>query len=209
MIRRAALFDFDGTLADSLRDVLAAYNAVAADLSVPAITTEQLMELRKLDHRAVLRELRVPLWKVPRIMTAVRAKLHADSHVAEPFPGIPEALRALERAGFQLGVVSSNSEENIRAFFERHALGLPAIMSCGVSLFGKAARLRKVLARHRLAAAQVAYVGDEVRDVEAGKQVGVRTVAVSWGYGGRGALAAAGADAIADATTQLATLLGA
>lgn len=200
---RTLLFDFDGTLADSLAEMLATFNEIAPQFDVVTVGQERAEQLRKLGSRGVLRELGIPLWKVPRIMSAVRGSLRARNHVAEPFAGLLNTLSGLAARGVRMGVVSSNEEPNIRAFFTHHALPQPDILSSGVSLFGKGARLRKVLARHRLDPACVAYVGDEVRDVEASRQAGVRSVAVSWGYAERGALVEAAPDLLLDAPAQL------
>jgi phosphoglycolate phosphatase len=200
------LFDFDGTLADSLDEMLATYNELAPQLEVVTVGQERARELRKFSARRVLRELGIPLWKVPRIMSAVRSTLRARDHVADPFAGLLSALATLAERGVRVGVVSSNEEPNIRAFFTRHGLAQPTILSSGASLFGKGGRLRRVLARHRLDPARVAYVGDEVRDVEASREAGVRSVAVSWGYAARGALIAAAPDLLVDTPEQLLTV---
>jgi phosphoglycolate phosphatase len=116
-------------------------------------------------------------------------------------------LERLAASGVRTGVLSSNTAPNVRAFLARHGFAAPEILSTGVSIFGKAARLRDVMQRHRLLAADVVYVGDEVRDIEACRAAGVRSVAVSWGYGERSALLAAAPDALVDAPEELVALL--
>lgn len=206
---RTALFDFDGTLADSLYEMLAIYNELAAELKVVTVGPERAEELRKLGAQAVIRELGIPMWKVPRVLKAVRSAQHARKQVAAPFAGILASLERLQQSGVQTGVVSSNSEPNVRAFFVRHGCTPPAILSTGVGLFGKGSRLKRVLAHHGLSAREVAYVGDEVRDIEASRTAGVRSVAVSWGYGEKNALLAARPDALVDAPDELVTALSA
>jgi phosphoglycolate phosphatase len=203
---RAALFDFDGTVADSLDGMLAIYNELAQQLGVVQVGPARAQALRKLGPRAAIRELDIPMWRVPRILSAVRRTWSERAQVAEPFAGMLQTLARLSEGGVKTGVLSSNTEANVRAFFAHHGCAQPSILSTGVSMFGKASRLRKVLARHALSAAQVAYVGDEVRDMEASKTAGVRSIAVSWGYGEREALRLAGPDALVDAPEELLAL---
>lgn len=208
-MQRAVLFDFDGTIADSLHEVLATYNALAPSLSVPVVRPEDVPVLRALEPREAMRTMGVPFFKLPRILTTVRGALRERGYVAQPFAGMPHALEALEAQGIRTGVVSSNAEANIRRFFEHHGLRAPSILSGGVSLFGKASRLGKVMAEHGLTAEGVTYVGDEVRDIEAGKKARVRTVAVSWGYGAEDALHAAAPDALVRSPQELIGVLAA
>ncbi len=204
---RTALFDFDGTLADSLATMLAIYNELAGQLNVTQVGPERAEELRKLGPHGVMCELGIPLWKAPRILGAVRRTLRERNQVPAPFAGVQSALERLAAGGVRTGVLSSNTAPNVRAFFARHGFAAPAIVSTGVSIFGKAGRLKSVMARHGLLAAEVVYVGDEVRDIEACRAAGVRSVAVSWGYGERSALLAAAPDVLVDAPEELAALL--
>lgn len=204
---RTALFDFDGTLADSLATMLGIYNELAAQLDVVQVGPERAAELRKLGPQGVLCELGIPLWKAPRILGAVRRTLRERDQVPAPFTGVQAALERLAASGVRTGVLSSNTAPNVRAFFARHGFAPPAILSTGVSIFGKAGRLKSVMQRHRLKAADVVYVGDEVRDIEACRAAGVRSVAVSWGYGERNALLAAGPDGLVDVPEELVAML--
>jgi phosphoglycolate phosphatase len=53
---------------------------------------------------------------------------------------------------------------------------------CGVSVFGKAVKLRRVLSRNETPPGESIYVGDEIRDIEAAQDAGMAFGAVSWGY---------------------------
>jgi phosphoglycolate phosphatase len=197
------VFDFDGTIADSLTETLEAYNEVAPSLDVPTITTERLRELRKLGPRKVLSELDIPLWKVPRIMTRVRGAMKARMDQLAPFPGMREALFELRSAGVSTAIVSSNSRDNIAGFLLRHGMPEFDLLSCGASLFGKTSHLKK-LAKHASFAGRVMYyVGDEVRDIEAAREANARSVAVGWGYSDTAALEARGPDHFVRAPVEL------
>jgi phosphoglycolate phosphatase len=76
-----------------------------------------------------------------------------------------------------------------------------------VGVFGKAKMLRVIIARNKLATAETFYVGDEGRDVEAAKRVGLKPVSVTWGYNTHELLATHHPHALADTRQQLADIL--
>lgn len=175
------LFDFDGTLADSLHVALEAYNAVAASHRVLPLTAERFAELRRLPLRERFAALGVSPWRLPALGRDVKREMARRADALVPFPGIPEALRALSAAGYRLNAISSNDEATIRAFLARQ--GLPAFdhVHPPGGLFGKDRTLRAHLRAERLAPEQALYVGDEERDLEAARRAGVRALAVTWG----------------------------
>jgi len=197
------IFDFDGTLADSLNHVIPLYNGIAERFGVPKVTASDVARIRRMAPSQALAAYGVPLWKVPRIVRAVRTLLREKIDRLEPFEGIGETLLNLKRNGARCLLVSSNSRDNVEAFLSRHQFLCFERLTCGSSLFGKGARLRKVLLQASLVAPEVAYVGDEVRDIEAAKSVGLKSVAVSWGYADRDTLREAGPDYIIDHPSQL------
>jgi phosphoglycolate phosphatase len=185
-----AIFDFDGTIADSLGEVLAVYNTLAKDLNTPTVSHEELEQLRRLGPREVMRELRVPYWKLPSVMKTVRSAMRERMAHLRPFEGMTETLHELWRRGVKTAIVSSNSQENVSEFLARHGIDRFEALSCGVGLFGKAKRLRRIAERSEFAGAKLYYVGDEVRDVTAAAEAGMSSVAVTWGHGERSALEA-------------------
>jgi phosphoglycolate phosphatase len=202
-----AIFDFDGTIADSLREVLAAYNDVATGLGLATVSSAQIQQLRRLGPREAMRALQVPVWKVPRIMTAVRSAMRERMDRLEPFAGVSDTLHALWGRGCKTAIVSSNSEDNIRTFLARHGIDRFESLSCGASLFGKASRLKRMAQRPGFHGASAFYVGDELRDVAAAKQARLRSVAVSWGYGELDALQREGPDHLVHTPDELLSIL--
>jgi phosphoglycolate phosphatase len=132
------IFDFDGTIADSLTEVLAAYNSVADGIGLSEITAERAQHLRRLGPREAMRELDVRVWKVPQIMSTVRSAMRERMVQLAPFEGMADTLHALWNRGSKTAIVSSNSRENISEFLARHGLDHFDALSCGASVFGKA-----------------------------------------------------------------------
>lgn len=179
---RLIIFDFDGTLADTFGWFSGAINELADRHGFRRIEPGEREMLRACDARAIMKHLRVPLWKVPRIAADMRALMKRDIGCIAPFAGAVQALRGLTRQGAALGLVSSNAEGNIGLILGTDAMSLFAYREHGVSLFGKAGRLRSVLRKSRIPSAYVLYIGDELRDCAAARAVGVRFGAVAWGY---------------------------
>lgn len=187
---RLAVFDFDGTLADSFPWFRGALAEAAARFGFRSPGTAALEALRGCDSREILRRLEVPLWRLPAIAAHLRARKRAVAGEISLFPGVPEMLAALRRAGLPVAIASSDSEASIRVTLGQEA-GRIGAYACGASLFGKPRRLRGLLRRAGIAPAQALYIGDELRDAEAARDVGMGFAAVSWGYARPEALAAA------------------
>lgn len=201
-MRQLVLFDFDGTLANSLEVAVEAYNRVAPGLGAPTVSADDA-RLRRMNPREALRASAIPIWKVPALVSGVRAGMKAEMHRVPIFPGVEAALTELFAVPLRCGIVSSNSRENIEGFLERHALDRLEILGTGTSLFGKATILRKVVRQLGVDPKQAVYVGDEVRDVAAATEAGMASIAVSWGYADRSALVAERPTAVVDTPTEL------
>jgi phosphoglycolate phosphatase len=178
---RLVLFDSDGTLADTLPWFKTVFNQSAARHGFKPMRDDEQEYLRGLTSREMLAYLRVPLWKMPRILSAMRKAMAEQIHEFSLFNGIADSLQRLSTRGVLLGVVSSNSSENVRSILGPANAALIQHYACGASMFGKAAKLRTVLQASGVAASEALYIGDEIRDAEAANKVGMAYGAVAWG----------------------------
>jgi phosphoglycolate phosphatase len=205
---RLAIFDFDGTLADSFpwfRDVL---NSVADRFDFRRVSGEAEVErLRGMDARAIMSELGVPAWKLPMIARHMRRLAAEDAEAIPLFAGAAEALDHIASHGIVIAVVSSNAEANIRRVLGPGPAGLVDHFACGAALFGKAGKFRQVLKAFRIPAEEALGIGDEVRDIEAARSLGIPFAAVTWGYATPAALAAAKPDMMVNSFSELALRL--
>jgi len=188
------VLDFDGTLADSFDWFGSVLNGVADRYRFRRVTAEDVEGLRKLGAREILRHLGIPRWKVPLIARHMHGLAARDIDQLRPFPGIAAMLDGLHAAGVPLAVLSSNREDVVRGVLGAESAGRIAAWSCGASVFGKARRLRRLVAGSRVSPSRVLCVGDEMRDAEAARSVGCAFGAVAWGYTDAQALAAFGPD---------------
>lgn len=194
MLYRLIIFDFDGTLADSGPWMVQALNAAAPRFGYRQVSDAEVEAMRGKDSRAIIRELGVPMWKLPLIAEHIRRRA-AKAPPPPLFAGMAEALAALHAAGGRLAILSSNSEATIRAALGARA-ALIDLYECNAGLFGKAAKFRRLLKRAGCAPGAAIAIGDEVRDIEAARAVGVACAAVAWGYATTALLAAHKPDAL-------------
>jgi phosphoglycolate phosphatase len=178
---RLAVFDSDGTLADTLPWMRSVFNELADEYGFRRVEAFEQDRFRDLHGRELLAALQLPIWKLPRVVAAMRRKMAGNIGTLNTFPGVGAMLQQLHAAGLQLGIVSSNARENVERILGPSAAGLIAHYDCGASMFGKAVHIRSVVRASGVPPAQCIYIGDEIRDGEAARKVGVAFGAVAWG----------------------------
>jgi phosphoglycolate phosphatase len=198
------IFDFDGTLAETLQALFGIANDLAEEFDFEPMDKAEFQRWRGMTAQEILQEGRIPLWKIPRVVRRVRREQHRVMPDMEMVPGMRAVLLALKARGDRLGIATSNGEENIRVFLEKNQLqDVFEFAKFNISLFGKERALRKLVQQECIDLTQGFYVGDEVRDVQAAKQVGLQSVGVSWGFNTAEALRGVRADFVLSDPTSL------
>jgi len=144
--------------------------------------------------------------KLKMLTLTLRIRKEMSLHLPEikPFPGIEAALKEIRNNSCRLGILTSNSVENVRRFLEINNMeALFDFVCSGRSFLGKEKVIRKLITREQLDAGRVIYVGDETRDIEASRAAGIPVIAVSWGLNRRELLASLLPDQIADSPKEL------
>ena len=202
---RAVLFDLDGTLVDSAPDLASAANWLREQRGLPPLPYADLRPMVGTGARGMVG---VAFGVQPgdadfeglrdAFLARYEQALLVDSAV---FPGIEDTLAALELRATAWGIVTNKAARFAQPLTA--GLGLAsrtAALICGdTTPFAKPhpEPLLEAARRLGLAPGDCVYVGDDLRDVEAGRAAGMRTVAAAWGYLGRGeAIEAWGADHI-------------
>ena len=192
-----AIFDFDGTLANSLPWFFASLDETADHFGLARIDQSRMGELRELSSRDALKAIGVPMLKLPAISIYIRDRFAEHMADIKLFDGATAMLATLHEAGVKLAMVSSNAEANVR-----HVLGeagdLNDHYACGSSLWGKADKFRSVLKSLRQSPARTIGVGDEIRDVDAARKAGLSAGSITFGYNSRQALLSASPDHLFD-----------
>jgi phosphoglycolate phosphatase len=201
------VFDFDGTIADTLEIAITILNKLAGEFGFRALHPKDLERARDMRTRQLMRFLHIPTRKMSRLARRGSEELHACIHSVQPLAGMPEALRELQALGYSLGIITSNSEVNVHIFLRSHGLELFDFVRCSSKLLGKARMIRSVIRRQHVRAADILFVGDETRDIEAAKKVGIRIAAVTWGYNSRRSLEAMKPDFVFESPRELVAFL--
>jgi phosphoglycolate phosphatase len=199
------IFDFDGTLADTLPVVIELFHQWSKH---PPLTIAQIEHYRSMSMRQVLREVHVPMWRVPRLLATGRGKLNAHLGEVTMFEGLHPVLKQLHASGHAMYVVSSNSTENIDQFLVRHQVKDFFRQTYGGSgLFNKSKTIKRIMQHDGLDPASTYYIGDEVRDIEAGLKAGVQPVSVTWGYNNAQLLQTRNPERLVDQPATLLTIV--
>jgi phosphoglycolate phosphatase len=177
-----AMFDFDGTLADTFPWFLSAVTRLADKHGFNKIEAGELETLRGYSAHQIIERLGIPAWKLPRIGIDMRRMMAEDIRQIRPFEGIGAMLRGLSDRGVVLAVVTSNAYDNVRHVLGDEHAALIHYDECGASLFGKRGKLRRVLKQSGVRPGEAIFVGDEIRDIEAARAEGIPFGAVAWGY---------------------------
>jgi HAD superfamily hydrolase (TIGR01509 family) len=209
---RAALFDFDGTLADSFAAITASTNHVRESYGLPALPEPEVRGHVGLGLAHLLAHL-VP--GVPVEQAIARYRSHHQTVMAaltRPMPGVVRTIPELARRGLRLGVCSNKRVEFTRQLVD--TLGLGAHFACVLGpedVGGRPkpdpAMLLEGVGRLGVSAQESIYVGDMDVDVQTGQAAGVLVWLVPGGAVGLEAAMAAGPDRVLKGFAELLDLL--
>jgi len=200
------IFDFDGTIAQTMDLIGQVINQLADELGFKKIEKGDIKELRNKGPRQLLNHFGIPLAKIPLLVKRARKEFANRLDGAKPVPGIRQALVTLKNEGKKLGILTSNSEKNVSRFLKRNGLDFFDFIY-SASVFGKDKTIKKCLKEQNLTPDSVVYIGDELRDIEAAKKVGIKIIAVSWGFNSKKALKRGKPDYLIEKPKQLISII--
>ncbi len=186
---RAIIFDFDGTLADTLEQTRCIYNQLASDYSLRPIESHEMETLRNFSLSELLKHLDISKFRVPSLLSRGTAMLRERIAEIPIIPGMAAVIPELRRRTETFGVLTSNSTENVNLFLDTYGLRDHfTFVSSTSKLTGKAKHLKAIRKTFSLQAHEMLYVGDEIRDVKASQKAGIAVAAVTWGFNSRESL---------------------
>ncbi len=204
MTQKVIIFDFDGTIADTVDALVSIANRLAEEFRYIPITPNELTLLKNLNSREIIKYSGISIFKIPFLVKKVKAELKKKIPELKPIPGIEEALIVLKNEGNRLGIITSNSQENVTEFLKANDLdNLFDFIYSGVTIFGKTTIINNVLKQQQIKVEEVIYVGDETRDIEASKKANIKVIAVTWGFNSPEVLARQNPDVLAHQPREL------
>lgn len=181
--RKIIIFDFDGVLANSLDIVV----SIMKDLARFSLTQKDRILSQKDSNyfRGLSSDefyFSLPKWKLLIGVLYTRVKLTKYIDQINIEPGLKEELDKLKTNNYILGIVSSNSVRNITKFLDNNNINYFDFIHSSSAFLRKEKKLKKVMEENGFSPGNVVFVGDETRDIVAAKNLGLKIIAVSWGY---------------------------
>ncbi len=186
---KAVFFDLDGTLLDTSKDLAAALNAVRESCQLKPLSHEQIRPHVSNGANGLLSFSFGPL--EPTIQLQYRQQLldHYLQNIAThttAFEGIEQLISSLHQADIVWGIVTNKPKDFTIALLSQYVfLHAPAVVICPEDISNPKPSPEGLLAACRKVnclPSEAVYVGDHIRDIEAGKNAGMPTIAVGYGF---------------------------
>lgn len=201
------VFDFDGTIADTLSVVIKIANKFADHYGYKKIPLSDLPKLREKKPSAVLKHLGISIFKLPIVVRKIRFEMNKEIVHLKTAVDLRDTLVDLREKGCVLGILTTNSRENVTEFLKNNDLQLFDFVYSGRAVFGKSRLLKKLMKDKTIPHADPIYIGDEIRDVEAAKKAGIKVIGVTWGYNTKTALLTSHPDHVVDKPEELKSII--
>ncbi|HLB43343.1 MAG TPA: HAD hydrolase-like protein [Gammaproteobacteria bacterium] len=177
------IFDFDGTLVDNFNSAIEKFNILADEFNFKKIDPAKSINLKDLSSRELIKYLKIPLYKIPSALYKARKQMSSEISKLAPVSNLLHVLTKMYDANFFLGIVTSNSKENVTSWLDSYKIKhFFHFIHVEPNYFGKNRVIKKVLKKYRMSKSHVFYIGDETRDIDAAKQNGIYSIAVTWGF---------------------------
>lgn len=190
-MKKLAIFDFDGTIFNSITDVIICFNKALSVNGFPTLTYEEYIEILggNIDE---LVSLSLKDKNTPENIELIKNtydEIYATSNRENslPFDGMHEVLLELQKKGILLAINSNRKNDSIKKFIGKYYSDIdfkaieghnPAYPSkprpCGV---------KKMLHKLKVSKDDAIYIGDSSTDIKTAKNAEIDCVIVKWGYG--------------------------
>lgn len=197
------VFDLDGTLLDTLPDLVVVTNQALAELGFPPRSTDEIHSfvgngVRALMYQAVPEN--TPDAQAEEALAHWKALFPTyKNDLTKPYPGMPEALARLGERDVRLGVLSNKFDAGVQQVMNQFMPGVFSVMHGereDIPRKPDPTGLLRTIGELGSKPARTAYVGDSPGDVRTARNAGTFSIGVAWGYHHADELREAGADAV-------------
>ena len=205
------IFDFDGTLGDTRRNIVVTMQMVIKELQLPSRTEAECAATIGLPLAGCFKAMFPDIDEeiIPRCAETYRRIFNENLQSIKPeaFPGVVKTLKTLKEQGFALTIASSRSRNSLKEL--THDMGIADYISYLIGADDvkeakpKPEPVLKTLTAMHFDASETLVVGDMAVDILMGANAGIKTCGVTWGNGTRDELKEAGADFIIDRMEEL------
>lgn len=208
MNKKNIIFDFDGTLADTVPVILTLVSEMAKDIGYEKkITPEDLEWVRNHTLKEIPKKFGIPWIKIPFLLLKGQDRMNKQMYSVPPCRGMLQALQKLKERGYVLAILSSNRRDSIQEFVLKHNLEpYFDFIHSELNIFGKDKALLSLLKQYKMPVQDSIYIGDEVRDIEACNAIKLDCISVTWGLNSQDAFHKFEAKYIVDTPEQLVSL---
>jgi len=176
------LFDFDGTIADSIHIGWKIANILAPEFGHKEFSQVDFELFRSQQIHKIFKALHIPIYKIPKAISMALAEYRHLVHELEPCEGIVPMLNTLSEMHIPMALLSSNTRENLSLFLQRLQINAFDWVEGTAGILKKQHRIKMQIKKHRLNPKDIIYIGDETRDIDAAKKCGIKVIAVTWGF---------------------------
>ncbi len=203
-MKKVLIFDYDGTIVDSLAVFKRSLIETCREHGFSQITEEDFLSIFNGNMYEGLQHRGIPKETVTTILKDLKIKLLASQHNLHFFPGMEDALKQLAQQ-YPLFIITSNISDVVEHFLQLSNVNYREVVG-GEKEPSKVIKIGHI--KEQFPDAELVYVGDTRGDIIEGREAGVKTVAVTWGWHEQKILEQEKPDYVAHSADELTTLLG-
>jgi len=183
------IFDFDGTLADSLEEGRLIFNDFAKKHDIDEIKKEDLNTLKNYNLKEFLKIKKLSKARFLQFIAVAKIELGKRISKIPLIENVEMLLPKLQQHTNFMGILTSNSQKNVEVFLkENQLLGYFDHIGSSSKLLNKSRYINAMLKKYSLNRHETLFIGDEIRDIQASHKSKIDVAAVTWGFNSRTSL---------------------
>lgn len=209
----ACIFDLDGTLTDTLASLTYSVNETLKEMGLSTITAEQCRSFVGNGARVLIEKALAAVGLPDKSRLEEGMEIYGRifdancTYLVTPYEGVRDMLVKMKEQGMKLGVLSNKPHRQtvkvVREIFGEGMFDCVQGQQEGIARKPDPEGVYRLMDALKVSKEECLYVGDSEVDIQTGKNAGVRTIGVAWGFRTREILEAAGAEMIIDTPLEL------